>query len=104
MINALRLQATNPSRLELAIVVQRKGQRRLCLNAQCNFSHVAICAFPRLLNNILAASIISACSVVSSSTLMVRSCSSLLVRDWTLGPGPPSSTCWRAWSAREGRC
>ena len=30
--------------------------------------------------------------------------SSLLVRDWTLGPGPPSSTCWRAWSAREGRC
>ena len=28
--------------------------------------------------------------------------SSLLVRDWTLGPGPPSSTCWRAWSAREG--
>ena len=19
-------------------------------------------------------------------------------------PGPPSSTCWRAWSAREGRC
>ena len=30
--------------------------------------------------------------------------SSLLIRDWTLGPGPPSSPCLRAWSAREGRC